>query len=248
MVRSIYRSVYQALRKDITQGVYPFQTLLPTEAALCERFACSHSTVRRALGELAQDGYVQPRQGSGVTVIWQPEPHAAGGYATGGIETFTEVCAERGLTPETELIDFAETVIDEDLARTTGLAAGTPVTYMKRLRIADGTPVALEVTHTSRIEVPGITPEIARAGTYRYIEGTLGLKVLTSKRVIQMRAADADDIRYLRVPAASHVAVIDMQSFDSNGVMFEHIASHQTPDFFSVRIVATRKACPGAAV
>ena len=103
MVRSIYRDIYRELCEGIESGTYAFQTQIPTEDALCARFSCSHSTVRRALQELARAGYVQARQGSGVTVIWQPTPQDANGYATGGIEIFPEVCAERGLAPATEL-------------------------------------------------------------------------------------------------------------------------------------------------
>lgn len=243
MVKSIYRSLYDSIRDDIVNGVYPFQSLLPTEVELCERFDCSHSTVRRALGELARDGYVQARQGRGVSVIWQPETRETYGYATGGLETFPETCAARGLSPVTKLLTFENLKADDTLAQMTGFAPGANLVHMVRLRIASGTPVALEETYTSADEIPGITPEIALRGTYAHIEGTLGLEILTSKRHISMRRADDDDARLLCVDPGSHIACVISQSFDSNGIMFERIESHQIPEFFSVRLVVTR---PGA--
>ncbi len=242
MVRSIYRSLYDSIRADIVNGTYPFQSLLPTEVELCERFGCSHSTVRRALSELARDGYVQARQGRGVSVIWQPETRETYGYATGGLETFPETCATRGLSPTTELLAFDHLVADEALAEFTGFETGTSLVHMVRLRIASGTPVALEETYTSADEIPGITPEVALGGTYAHIEGTLGLKILTSKRLITMRRATDDDVRLLRVEPGSHVGCVISQTFDSNGIMFERIESHQVPEFFSVRLVVTRPA------
>ena len=240
MVKSIFRTIYNGLRDDITSGTYPFQSLLPTEAELCERFGCSHSTVRRALLELAQGGYVQPRQGRGVTVIWQPSPDEARGYATGGIETFQGVCAERGLTPRTELLGFERIIADEALAQETGLPLDSTVVRIERLRYADDNPVAHELTCYLDGEVPGLTPDVAVSGIYAYIEQTLGLEVLVSKRTITMEAADEAMTGHLAVPVGTYAARIEAHTFDSNGVMFEHILMHQHPDFFSARIIGTK--------
>lgn len=240
MVRSIYRLLYDSIRNDIVNGTYPFQSLIPTEAELCERFDCSHSTVRRALSELARDGYVQARQGRGVSVIWQPATRETYGYATGGLETFPETCAARGLSPTTELLTFETLEADEALAQLTGFEPKTSLVHMVRLRIASGTPVALEETYTSADEIPGLTPEIALGGTYAHIKGTLGLEILTSKRLITMQRASDDDARLLHVEPGSYIGCVISQTFDSNGIMFERIESHQIPEFFSARLVVTR--------
>lgn len=240
MVKSIFRTIYNGIRDDIVNGTYPFQSLLPTEAELCERFDCSHSTVRRALLELTQDGYVQPRQGRGVTVIWQPIPDEARGYATGGIETFQGVCTERGFSPRTELLSFEKVVVDDALARSTGMPLDSTVVRMERVRYADGKPVAHELTCQLADEIPGLTPEIAISGTYAHIEQTLGLQVLVSKRIIALEAADEAMATHLAVPTGTYVARIEAHTFDSNGVMFEHILMHQHPSFFSARIIGTR--------
>lgn len=242
-MRSVYRTIYDSLRAGIFDGTYPYQTLLPTEAELCRRFGCSHSTVRRALGELARDGLVQARQGRGVSVIWLggAKEEAARGYATGGLETFPELCAERGLTPATELLGFDRITVDEVLSQASGFSAGTPVVRMVRLRRADGEPVALETTYTSELEVPGITPDIARAGTYGYIEGVLKIEILTCKRTITMTRPDEHDRAHLGLGDDAYVARIKSHTFCSSGNQFEYIVTHQTPAFFSAHIVATRQ-------
>lgn len=240
VAKTIYPVIYQSLRDEIRSGTHPFQSLLPTEAELCARFGCGHSPVRRALGELAADGYVQPRQGRGVTVIWQPEREESAGYATGGLETFSETCAARGLVPETRLLAFEHVTADEGLATRTGFAPGTPLVRMRRLRVADGAPVAVEDTLASEDEVPGLTPEIAVAGTYAHIEGTLGMEILTARRVITMEPAGEKDAELLGVAPGSHVARIVSHTFSSSGTQFEVIDARQRPEFFSARLTVSR--------
>lgn len=239
-MKSIYHSIAATLRDEIRAGAHPFQTLLPTEVELCKRFGCSHAPVRRALAELAQEGYVQARQGRGVTVIWQPEPTGVQGYATGGIDTFPEICAARGLIPKTRLLTFERITTNDTLSETTGFAPGTPLVHLLRLRIASGDPVAVEETYTSELEVLGITPEIAVTGTYAHIEGTLGIEILTSKRTITMRKAGATDGELLSLDPNTYLAFVESHTFASTGNQFEVIYSRQHPEFFSARILATR--------
>ena len=64
----LYDKVAQILRDEIVEGVYPVGTLLPTEAELRERFSVSRYTIREALRELREGGFVSSRQGSGTIV------------------------------------------------------------------------------------------------------------------------------------------------------------------------------------
>lgn len=64
----LYVRVVSELMKEITAGVYPIGTRLPTELELCRRFNASRHTVREALRQLREAGLVLVRQGSGTTV------------------------------------------------------------------------------------------------------------------------------------------------------------------------------------
>lgn len=62
-------AVYQALARQITEGVYPPGSRLPSEKELCHRFGASRSPVRKALERLAVENRVRSRQGSGTHVL-----------------------------------------------------------------------------------------------------------------------------------------------------------------------------------
>jgi len=64
----LYMRIVRVLQAEIVGGKHPVGARLPTEGALCRRFAVSRHTVREALRHLREFGLVRPRQGSGTTV------------------------------------------------------------------------------------------------------------------------------------------------------------------------------------
>lgn len=64
-----YALLTQALLHAIEGGQYPVGALLPTEAALGQRYSVSRITVRAALRELQSRGLVSRRAGSGTRVV-----------------------------------------------------------------------------------------------------------------------------------------------------------------------------------
>lgn len=63
-----YRHIFELLRSQIWQGVYPPGKKLPTEAELMQHFEVSRTTVSRAMRDLEQMGLVDRCRGSGTYV------------------------------------------------------------------------------------------------------------------------------------------------------------------------------------
>lgn len=61
----LHRQLYLVLRDEIARGAIAAGDPLPTEHALCEQFGVSRITVRRALADLADQGYIERRHGVG---------------------------------------------------------------------------------------------------------------------------------------------------------------------------------------
>jgi LacI family transcriptional regulator len=67
-----YNEVIQRLKSEITET--PADSKLPSRKELCGRFQCTRTTIDRAIKELAAQGYLYSRQGSG-TYITPIETH-----------------------------------------------------------------------------------------------------------------------------------------------------------------------------
>jgi GntR family transcriptional regulator len=61
----LHRQLFLVLHDEIDRGVLAPGDSLPTEQTLCDQFGISRITVRRALADLAEQGYIERRQGVG---------------------------------------------------------------------------------------------------------------------------------------------------------------------------------------
>jgi len=63
--KSAYLQLYEQLRRDITNGSFPFGTKLPSKRLMAEELGISVITVEHAYNILCDEGYVEARQRSG---------------------------------------------------------------------------------------------------------------------------------------------------------------------------------------
>ena len=87
----------------------------------------------------------------------------------------------------------------------------------------------------------GLTPEIAANSIYEYIENTLGMQIITSKRRITVEHATSQDEKVLAMDSYDCVAVVTNQTFNASGMLFEFTQSRHQPDYFCFQDIATRK-------
>ena len=106
MPKAIYDMIYRDLKEKIETEQYAYQELLPSEHNLISLYGCSRNTVRRALAELASEGYIQSMQGKGVRNIYQPVDQNA--YTVGGIESFKEASRRNRRMSATRVLQFTE--------------------------------------------------------------------------------------------------------------------------------------------
>jgi GntR family transcriptional regulator len=79
----LHRQLFLVLHDEIARGAIAPGDALPTEQSLCDQFGVSRITVRRALADLAEQGYIERRQGVGSFVRQRGQPDeapAAGSY------------------------------------------------------------------------------------------------------------------------------------------------------------------------
>lgn len=242
MPKSKFETIYRDLKQKIESQEYLYQELLPSENNLVSIYDCSRNTVRRAIGMLAEDGYVQSLHGKGVRVIYQPV--AQTNFTIGGIESFKESAARNRKHAFTRVVNFTEITSDERIFRKTGFVPGTPLYYVQRVRYLNGTPLIFDNNLFLRTAIPGLTREICQKSIYDYIENQIGMQIVTSKRTMTVERATPADEAYLELKDFDFLAVVTSQTFNADGVMFEYTQSRHRPDYFCFQDTAVRRKPP----
>ena len=239
MPKAKFESIYKDLKQKIESGEYPYQDLLPSENTMVNIYSSSRNTIRRAVLELAEQGYVQSLHGKGVRVIYQPIDQAD--FTLGGIESFKESAERNHRKTSTKVIQFTEITADARVSANTGFAPGSELYYIQRVRYLEDKALILDINMFLKSLVPGLTKDIAEKSIYEYIENEVGMAIVTSKRKMTVERATEIDEKYLELNDYNCLAVIRGQTFNSDGIMFEFTQSRHRPDYFCFQDTATRK-------
>ena len=241
MPKSKYEWIYKDLKEKIENGSYVFQELLPSENLLIQFYDCSRNTVRRAIGCLVTDGYVQTIQGKGVRNIYRPVEQAA--FTLGEIESFQESARRNHQTAKTKVLLFTEITADASFSQRTGFPEGAELFYLQRLHYLDNKALILNHNYFLKSQVPGLTREIAEHSIYDYLENTLHMTIVNSRRVMTVEHITQIDEKYLELNAEDYncLAVVTSYTYNSSGIMFEFTQSRHRPDYFRFQDNAVRK-------
>lgn len=105
----LYLQVQEKIKKRIITGEYPIGSLIPPEPELKNEFKVSIITVRRAVEELAMQGYVEKRSGIGTKVM---DNKAISNLSKG--QGFSEYLSGKGLDLKKEFISLTKVDTTQD--------------------------------------------------------------------------------------------------------------------------------------
>src|SRR5262252_10465515 len=109
---------------------------IPSERRLSEELGASRLTIRAALDELVREGHLTRRHGSGTYVS---RPKIAQPLT---LTSFSEDMRRRGMVPGSRTLELITTTAGARLAHRLGVSPETRLIRVKRLRLADGQPMA----------------------------------------------------------------------------------------------------------
>ena len=135
----LYSQVKSILKKNIAEELYPVHENIPTEKELQEAFGVSRITVRKALDELLNEGYIERQRGKGTVVL----PQGIIEENLHSDKSFTEDMKSRGLIPGTKVSRLREVRASGAIAEGLDLEQGVVVLELTRVRTADEIPVVI---------------------------------------------------------------------------------------------------------
>ena len=138
----LYLRLQERIKSAIERGDLRPLDALPGERDIAEAFQVSRVTVRKALSALVEVGLLKQRQGSGTFVASPPQRVE---QALSRLTSFSEDMRLRGLAPTVRWLTRDVSLASPREAMRLSLSPSDSVCRLKRLRLAGGTPMAIEL-------------------------------------------------------------------------------------------------------
>ena len=231
-----YRWLEEILREDISQGTYKPGDALPTEHALMRRYNLSSTTVRRAVHDLAREGWIYRKAGKGTFVKRDRlEERLA------RLTSFAEEMQSRNITPQFKLIRAEPTPPPADVARFLKITPKQKAYLIERVQIANSEPIALARGYWN----PEIGEQLAqhdlqRIALYEIVEQQLHIPLVEADESINALIADADIARKLGVRKNSALLVRRRMTYSSEMRPIEFTTTFYRADRYEYKIRLAR--------
>jgi GntR family transcriptional regulator len=211
--------VYRIVAGAISRGAFGAGSRLPPERELSSQVKVSRATLRVALRALHDDGLIEPAPGRGWHVT-------ASGVLEEGIDamplSFTEMAVARHLRPSAEVLDQSTRTATIEEAEDLGIAPGSEVFCLDRLRKLDDVPIALASARLAAgLAAPVVALDYTSASLYAALRERCDVHPVRASYVLQAKGATAREADLLGMAEGDAVLVGDYKCYDEQERTFE---------------------------
>jgi GntR family transcriptional regulator len=231
----LHSRVREAIRRQVRAGELIDESgRLMTEAELVKHFGVSRITIRNAIQPLVAEGIFSRERGRG-TFLRSNEPEHWAGRLMG----FSEILKDVGQEPGARVVSQGMTNrLEADVREALRERA---VFELKRLRLADGAPIAIEhAFYPPDIGIELATRDLTSIVMYRVFESDLGLDIEHATQTIGARLANRDDAKLLGVKVGSALISLERLTASSEGRPLEFLRAAYLPEYFRFTVHLTR--------
>ncbi|HVW77038.1 MAG TPA: GntR family transcriptional regulator [Alloacidobacterium sp.] len=200
----LYFQIQRALMEKIQSGELSEGDPLASEEELSRHYQVSRMTARQALHGLKTSGYAFSEKGRG-TFVTRPKLEKNIMHLQG----FTEDMRQRGMKPSSKLLEQTVIAANEDLVQRLKLNADDKILHLRRLRLADGIPMAIEDSHIPLKQFPGLDRiDFAKHSLYQTLRERYGVRVGYADEVIEALPATKEEAELLTIPRKASILSI----------------------------------------
>jgi len=224
-----YRTIEQALRERIA-ALRPGDGL-PSDADLCAEFGVSRMTARSAMHRLAEEGLVVRLPGRGSYVAEPPSHRRAD-----RLMSFSSEMTRRGRLPSSIIVGREIRPAWRSAAVDLHVREGEPIVFLRRVRCADGEPVALETALLIGSTSPAVMAADLRHDSLHAVLAAAGYGLRRGTALVTAGPASKEDARLLGVARGDPMLVERRIILDVLGRPVEATESRYPGDRYAIDV------------
>jgi GntR family transcriptional regulator len=227
----LYHQIKEDLTLQIRSGRWRTDQEIPSETALCKRYNVSRGTIRRAIGDLVQQGLIYRKQGRGSFVS---KPKLEGGV----LGSYRLYLKETSLDAGSRVLHCQRKETSGEILRLLGVTDQAEVYELERIRFVKGIPISLQISYLPADLCPNLEhKDLSRETLYEVIQREYNFMFLRAEESLEPVLADDYVAEHLNIPVGSPVFLVERLSYTFNDRIGEVRRAHVRGDLYRYRIV-----------
>jgi GntR family transcriptional regulator len=228
----LWSQLADALRQPISAGEWRVGMQIPTEGELEEALGVSRIVVRQGVRQLESEGLLRRDQGRGTFVR-----DARLVMGSSGLTSFSQDVLRLGARGTSRVLSAEVVPADAKTADALDIREGDDVTRIRRLRLADGAPMGLQVAHVRLDRAPDLhLDDGEHASLYEQLRLIHGIIPAEAEEVYRVGSASAEDAAVLEIPPLTPVFIVERRTRDRINP-FEFTVSVMRGDHYEIRAI-----------
>lgn len=217
----LYYQIQQFLLEQIHSGVFKPGEAISSEQEISAQMGVSRMTVRQALKSLCSEGVLYSQRGKGTFVSANKLEKS---FRI--VLSFTEEMRNGGSRPSSKLLSFDVAPVDIETAEALRIKTNEKVIRLRRLRLADGIPMAIEWSHLPVSVCPDLLETFdPRTSLYERLARHYGIHIAVTEEVAEAAVANAEESHLLKIGKGSPVFHFERTSYLRDGKPVEYVNS-----------------------
>lgn len=227
-----YEQIKEYILYKINTGELTPHDRVPSERGLSEQFGVSRLTAGKAIKELVLEGKLYTQVGKGTFVSDEPI-----NQALDMLTSFSEEMEKRGQRPGSRMLDAKLIEATGKLAQALQIPVGVPLLMLRRVRLANEQPVALEVSHLVASYCPNILErfDFGRESLYHVLRTHYSIRLVHADQELGARLATPEEAQLLKVEVNSPILSMVRVTYIEDQRPIEYVESAYRGDRYKFR-------------
>lgn len=207
----LYQEVFLQMKKLIRDGEYEIGNFLPTEEKLQQIYNVSRTTIRKAIKLLADEGYVEVRQGRGIKVL---DYHYTQNLSY--VTSVTETLRNKGYEVMTKSIFIDVIQANQRQAKRLDIEVGKDIYRIQRVQNANNIPITIMENYIDVDLAPNLEQTVSQSfSLYNTLENKYGIHIDSAIDTIAAKTADFMEAQLLDIKVGA--ALLNIRRIELSG-------------------------------
>lgn len=232
----VYYQLKNIILKKTKDGEFPEGSMIPSERDLGESLSISRMTVRQALNQLVAEGVLYREKGKGTFV-------SKGKITQQNIMSFSDTVRNKGLVPTTSVLYFEKIFNRHDINSLLDLQDDECLYDIKRLRLANELPIAIEEVFIPERYCPHLENFDLKSSLYKHLKQEYSLVISYMDNAIEAARPAKEEKKLLGLSDATPVLRITSINYNDAGTkLFYEKDVYRSDEYkYNVRIFMNRE-------